>query len=76
MERFNLRKLSELVVRRQYLAASENLNDSEDMYRALENIKENIKTSAKERVCVYELKQHKPRFDEGSFMTFRSKEAG
>jgi hypothetical protein len=83
MERFNLRKLSELVVRRQYqmkisdrFAASENLNDSENMYRTLENIKENIKTSAKERACVYELKQYKPWFDEGGFMTFRSKEAG
>jgi hypothetical protein len=36
----------------------ENLSDSEDVNRALENIKENIKISTKER------KQHKPPFDE------------
>jgi len=49
MERFNLRKLSELEVRRQYqikisnrLAASENLNDSEEINRALEDIKESM----------------------------------
>jgi hypothetical protein len=49
MERFKLRKLSELGVRRQYqvklsnrFAASENLNDSEDVNRALENIKESV----------------------------------
>jgi hypothetical protein len=42
----------------------ENLNDSEDINRAWENIKENIKTSAKESLGVHELKQHKPWFDE------------
>jgi hypothetical protein len=49
MERFNLWKLSELEVRRQYqiknskrFAASENLNDSEDTNRALEDIKESM----------------------------------
>jgi hypothetical protein len=31
--------------------------------RAWENIRENIKTSAKDRVGQYEWKQHKPRFD-------------
>jgi hypothetical protein len=31
---------------------------------AWENIKENIKTSAKESLGLYELKQHKPWFDE------------
>jgi hypothetical protein len=79
MERFNLRKLCEMVERKQYqikisnrFAASENLNDSEEMYRCLENIKENIKTLAKERVFVCMNR----RFDEGNFMTFRSKEAG
>jgi len=35
-----------------------NLNDSEDINRAWENIKENIKTSAKESLGLYELKQH------------------
>jgi len=50
-ERFNLRKLNELEVRKQYqtnrFAALENLSDSEDINRALESIKGNIKTSAK-----------------------------
>jgi hypothetical protein len=42
----------------------ENLNDSEDVNRVWENIKENIKTSAKQSVGRYELKQHEPWFDE------------
>jgi methyltransferase-like protein len=42
----------------------ENLNENENINRAWENIKENIKTSAKESLGVYELKKHKPRFDE------------
>jgi len=68
---FNLRKLSELEVRKQYQikisnrsAALENLNDNEDINKAWENIKENIKPSAKESVGLYEFKQQKPRFDE------------
>jgi len=55
-ERFNLRKLNELVVRKQCqieisnrFAALENLSNSKDIYRAWENIKENIKTSAKKQ---------------------------
>jgi predicted metallo-beta-lactamase superfamily hydrolase len=44
----------------------ENLNDSEDINRAWENIKENIKSSAKDRLGLYELKHHKPWFDEES----------
>jgi len=47
-ERFNIRKLNELVVRKQYqikisncFAALENLNGTEDINRSLENIKEN-----------------------------------
>jgi len=50
-ERFNLRKLNKLEVRKQYqtnrYAALENLSDSEDINRALDSIKDNIKTSAK-----------------------------
>ena len=64
-ERFNLRKLNELEVRKQYqieitnrFAALGNLNDKEDVNRAWENIKENIKTSAKETLSLHELKQH------------------
>ena len=49
----NLRKLNELEVRKQYqieisnrFAALENFNEGDDLNRAWENIKENIKTSA------------------------------
>ena len=59
VERFILRKPSELEVRRQYqikilnmFAALENLNDSEGINRAAENIKESIETSAKDSLSV------------------------
>jgi hypothetical protein len=42
----------------------ENLNVSEYINRAWENIEESIKISATERVRLYERKQHKPWFDE------------
>jgi hypothetical protein len=42
------------------------LNDSEDINRAWENIKQNIKMSAKEMLGLYGRKQHKPWFDEES----------
>jgi 50S ribosomal subunit-associated GTPase HflX len=65
--RFNLRKLSELEASRFYqikisnkCTALENLNVSQDIKRACENIKQNIKTSAKESLGLYEMKQHKP----------------
>ena len=38
--------------------------DEGDINRAWENIKENIKASAKESLGLHELKQHKPWFDE------------
>ena len=67
-EKFNLRKLNELEVRKQYqiditnrFAASDDLSVCEDINRAWENIKENIKTSANEILGLYELKQHKPK---------------
>ena len=41
----------------------ENLNVDEDVNRAWENIKENIKTSAKESLGLHELKRNKPWFD-------------
>ena len=53
----------------------ENLRDSEDINRAWENIKENIKTSAKESLGRYELKQRKPCLMK-NVNDFRSKEAG
>ena len=64
-KRFNLRKLNELEVRKQCqikisnrLEAMKNLNDSEDVIRAWKNIKENVKTSVKDSLVLYELKQH------------------
>ena len=47
----------------------ENLSDDEDINRAWENIKENIKTSAKKSLGLQELKQHKPWFDD-EFLDF------
>jgi len=38
----------------------ENLDVDEDVNRAWENIKENIKTSATESLGLHEWKQHKP----------------
>jgi hypothetical protein len=70
-ERLNLKKLTELEVRKQYqikmsnmFAALKNLNVSEDINRSWENIKKSIKISATERLGLYERKQHKPWFDE------------
>jgi len=70
-QRFNLRKLNELEVRKLYqieitnrFTAMDNLNDDEDVNRTWENIKENTQTSAKESLGLHELKQHKPWFDE------------
>jgi len=42
----------------------ENLDVDEDINRAWEIIKENIKTSAKESLGLHDWKQHKPWFDE------------
>jgi DNA repair ATPase RecN len=70
VERFNLKKLSEMEVRKEFqneisnrFETLENLNDSEDINRAWENIKENIKVSAKDTPGLYGQKQHKPWFD-------------
>jgi hypothetical protein len=75
VERFNLRKLNELEVRKQCqieisnrFAALENLNDGEDINRAWENIKENVKTSTEDSLGLHELKQHKSWFDEESLL--------
>jgi len=70
-QRFNLRELNEPEVKEQYqieiknrFAALENSDDDEDVNRNWENIKENIKTLAKESLGLYEFKQNKPWFDE------------
>ena len=69
-ERFNVRKLNELEVMKQYqieitnkFSALGNLSDNEDINRAWNNIKENIKISAKQNLSLDELKRHKPWFD-------------
>jgi len=60
-ETFDLKKLNELEVRKQYqikilnrFAALENLSGSEDINRAWEKVKENIKTSAKSSISLHE----------------------
>jgi len=70
VRRFNLRKLSNGEVRKQYqikntnrFAALENLNDGNDINRAWENTEENIKPSTKDSLDLYELKLHKQWFD-------------
>jgi hypothetical protein len=82
VERLKLVKVNELEVRKQYqiktsnrFAALENLNNSKGTNRAWENIQENIKTSAKESLGLYELKRHKTWFDEEGLHLLRSKEA-
>jgi len=62
MKRFNLGKLYDLEFRKQYQieisnrsVALENLSDNENILRAWENIKEHIKTSAKESLGLHEL---------------------
>ena len=66
-ERFNLGKLKEPEVKEKYqieitnrFAALENLNVDEDVNRVWVNIKENIKTAAKESLGLHEWKQRKP----------------
>jgi len=70
-EIFILRKPNEMEVRKQCqteitnrCVALENLSVGKDINRAWENTKENIKTSAKECLCLHEEKEHKPWFDE------------
>jgi hypothetical protein len=46
-------------------APLENLDTEVDTNRAWETIRENIKISEKESLRYYEMKKHKPRFDEG-----------
>jgi hypothetical protein len=57
-EKFNLRKTNAVVVKEQY--------QDDDVYinRAWESITENMKHSATQSPGYYELKQHKPWFDE------------
>jgi hypothetical protein len=68
-ERFNVKKLNEGDVKQQYQvtirnksAALENLEDSGDINGAWDNIRENIKSCAKESLGYCEPKHRKPRF--------------
>ena len=70
-ERFNMRKLNELEVRKRYeigitnrFAALGNEGNDGDINSAWEDIKESIKTSAKESLVVQDQKKYKPWFDE------------
>jgi hypothetical protein len=70
-ERFSVKKLNEDDVKEQYqvtirnkLAALENLEDSGNINRAWDNIRENIKILAQESLGCCESKHHKPWFDE------------
>jgi len=61
----DFRKLNELGVRKEYQIKIshrsvdlEKLNDSEDINKAWEDIKDDTKTSAKKNICLYESKQH------------------
>ena len=69
VERFNLRKLREMEIRKQHQIKVSNRfaamkkNDSEDIHRAWKNINENIKTSANGSLGMHELKQNKPWLD-------------
>jgi hypothetical protein len=72
MERFNLKKLNVVEGKEQFrvevsnrFAALEDLDTELEINSAWEMIREDIKISAKETLGYFELKKHKPRFDEG-----------
>jgi len=69
--RFNLSKLNQLEVRKQYqveitnmFATLETLNEDEDVNRIWGNIQHNIQISGKESLCMHKWKQQKPWCDE------------
>jgi hypothetical protein len=71
MESFNLKKLNHIEGKEQFcvevsdrFAALEDLNAEVEINSAWEIIRENIKVSAKESLGYYELKKHKPWFDQ------------
>jgi hypothetical protein len=71
MEAFNLKKLSNVEGKAQYrveiknrFAALEDLDAQMKVNSAWKTIRENIKISAKEILCYFESKTHRPRFDE------------
>jgi hypothetical protein len=71
MEMFNFKKLNEVKSKEQVcvdisnrFAALEDLDAEEEINSAWEMIRENIKISAKDSLGYFELKEHKPWFDE------------
>jgi hypothetical protein len=66
MERFNLKNLKEVEGMEQFHdEVSNRFAALEDLDSAWETIRENTKISAKESLGYFELKMHKPWFDEG-----------
>jgi hypothetical protein len=73
MERFNLKKLNEVVGKEKYrvevsnrFEGLEDLGTEVEIKSAWETIRVNIKISAKECLVSYEPKEHKPWSDKGS----------
>jgi DNA repair ATPase RecN len=71
LERFELRKLDDVVVKEKYeveisnrFEALENLDESLNINSALENITDKIKTSAKENLGYHRIKFNKSWFDD------------
>jgi hypothetical protein len=71
LERFDLKKLNDIEVKEKYhveisnrLVNLESLDESFDINNAWENIRENIKTSAKDNLRYQKLKHNKPWFDD------------
>jgi hypothetical protein len=72
MERFNLKKLNDVEGKEQFrvevskrFAALEDLDTEVKINSAWETVGENINISGKESLGYFELKKHKPWFDEG-----------
>jgi hypothetical protein len=72
MESFNLKKLNEVGGKEQFrvevsnrFEALEDLDTEVEINSAWEMVREKIKISAKESLGYFELKKHKPWFDEG-----------
>jgi hypothetical protein len=77
MEKFNLKKLNEVEGKEEYrvevsnrFAALEDLDTEVEINTIWETIRENIKIPAKQSLGYYELKKHKPWFDEGCSKSF------
>jgi hypothetical protein len=82
MERFKLRKLNEVRGKEKYgveisnrFSALEDLDAEVEIYYVWETIRENMKIPTKESLYCYELKKHKPWFDEGCSKLYQRKHA-